>query len=369
MKAVLISCFNWYKKRLEPIREVLLKQGYEVKVFISDFDHLLKRPETNRYIECTYIHVPEYRRNISMQRVHSHLSFGKSISSNLEEYCPDIIYCLIPPNNVGESCKKYKERHPNTKLIIDIIDLWPESMPIGQIKNSYIGKKWENWRNSTIQVADYVFTECDLFKEKLDNYLIPEKTSTLYLFKEQTKEEKMLVRTIVEQKEKNEHITKLAYLGSMNSIIDIEGICEVIKQFQKKGFECELHAIGNGESKTKFQNAISATNCKSYFYGPVFDEAEKIKILATCDYALNMMKKTVNVGLTIKSIDYLSYGLPLINNIQGDTWRIIEEEKIGFNIPVSTKNPTIKSSKEILNVYLKHFSKDAFMKTIESVLN
>ena len=34
----------------------------------------------------------------------------------------------------------------------------------------------------------------------------------------------------------------------------------------------------------------------------------------------------------MKSIDYFSYGLPLINNIKGDTWEIVNDKGYGINI-------------------------------------
>lgn len=44
-----------------------------------------------------------------------------------------------------------------------------------------------------------------------------------------------------------------------------------------------------------------------------------------------MMKPEVTVGLTMKSVEYLYWGLPLLNTIGGDTWRFIEESQAGFN--------------------------------------
>ena len=49
-----------------------------------------------------------------------------------------------------------------------------------------------------------------------------------------------------------------------------------------------------------------------------------------------MMKPGVCVGLTMKSIDYFCYGLPLINNIPGDTWQLVEEHGIGVNCSEKT---------------------------------
>ena len=45
-----------------------------------------------------------------------------------------------------------------------------------------------------------------------------------------------------------------------------------------------------------------------------------------------MMKSTVEVGLTMKSVSYFQLGLPIINNIKGDTWNLIKEYDAGINI-------------------------------------
>jgi hypothetical protein len=45
------------------------------------------------------------------------------------------------------------------------------------------------------------------------------------------------------------------------------------------------------------------------------------------------MKPGVCVGLTMKSIEYLSHSLPLINNIRGDTAQLVRDLKIGVNAP------------------------------------
>lgn len=367
-RGLLISCFNWYKGRLEPIRKELLSQGYEVKILISDFDHLKKIPIEKRYSECTYIHVPLYKNNISLGRIVSHMAFGNKVGEIISRTNPDLVYCLIPPNNVAKHCVKYKYSHPQTKLILDIIDLWPESMPWGRMKNTLPARAWKKWRDAAIAYADHVFTECDLYQEKLRSVLDPDKTSTLYLFKEQSSEERALVQEII-SKEQQDNIIRFAYLGSMNNIIDIDGICGVIKQFIESGCQCELHSIGDGESRVKFETAVNAVGCSTYFYGSVFNEAEKIKILAPCDYAFNMMKGEISVGLTIKSIDYLSYGLPIINNIKGDTWRLVEKEGIGMNV---YNNQFIHQRKfghnKILEVFNTRFERHAFHKKISDLL-
>lgn len=366
-KAFLISCFNWYKTRLEPVRDLLISQGYEVSVLTSDFSHIKKKPIDERYSECIYIHVPMYQKNLSIARIKSHLYFGKQIAKFIDKEKPDLIYLLLPPNNTARYCARYKRKNPNTKFIIDIIDLWPESMPLGTLQNTPFVWFWKNWRDNAIKVADYVITECDLYQEKLENVLNESKTTTLHLFKEQTEEELQLVQNII-NRENRDDVIRFAYLGSMNNIIDIEGICEVLNEFVSLGRKCEIHAIGDGESRGRFEKFVRETGCETYFYGKIFDEIEKIKILSPCDYAFNMMKGNVSVGLTIKSIDYLSYGLPLINNIKGDTWKLVDEKKIGMN--VGDKKIVFDSIDHglVKNIFDDMFTKEKFVSSVSAVL-
>ncbi|WP_295160856.1 hypothetical protein [Selenomonas sp. AE3005] len=366
-KAVLVSCFDWYEKRLKPIRDLLIEKGYDVKILLSDFDHTNKQKCNKLYDSCTYLHVPIYKKNISLQRIMSHISFARQCKKYIEKYKPDIIYCLVPPNKVVDYCANYKKRNPTVKLIVDIIDMWPESMPLKKVRKLPLTKRWMNWRDDAIKIADYVFTECNLYQDKLAYVLNPAKTSTLYLYKEQSVEERQLILDIL-NKNKKDDIIRFAYLGSMNYIIDISSICKVIKAMINQGKSCELHAIGDGESRERFAEEVKATGCKTYFYGLIFDEFEKIRIIAPCDYGFNMMKNDVSVGLTIKSIDYLSYGLPLINNIKGDTWRLIEDQNIGINI----KNDYVMKKfnhQEIFQFFERKFTKKSFTDTINQAFS
>ena len=89
----------------------------------ADFSHFKKIPISIRYLECAYIHVPTYKSNLSVVRILSHLSFGKQVGKIIEQLNPELLYCQVPPNNLVKKCKRYTERHPETKLILDIIDL------------------------------------------------------------------------------------------------------------------------------------------------------------------------------------------------------------------------------------------------------
>jgi hypothetical protein len=378
--ALLISCFDWYAARLEPIRELLTGEGYEVTVLTSDFDHIKKKELETRHEACTYLHVPQYKKNISLRRVFSHLVFGRKVGGMLNRLRPDLIYLLLPPNNTARYCLRYKKRHPDTRYIVDIIDMWPESMPLGKIKDTLPARLWARLRDDSLASADYVFTECGLYQEKLKDKLNKDRTSVLYLYKKQSGGERQLAEDALRGKQTRPKSSRLslAYLGSMNNIIDIEGICGIAAALIAAGYDVDLRAVGDGESRDAFLNAVKNTGCALHYSGAVFDPLQKIKILGQCDFGLNMMKCSISVGLTIKSIDYLSMGLPLINNIPGDTWELVEKYGIGINaggnVPVSEAASAITSmdlttlSRNALECFERMFTPCAFRDAVKNGL-
>lgn len=88
------------------------------------------------------------------------------------------------------------------------------------------------------------------------------------------------------------------------------------------------------------------------YHSKLYDAAEKQLIFDQCHFGLNIMKKDVCVGLTMKSIDYFQHGLPIINNIQADTAEIVELYKIGFNLTDTNIQELVY---EITNIDLEQF--------------
>ncbi len=363
-KVVIVSCFDWYDKRIKMIREVFICKGYDVDILTSDYDHINKNKITNKNSNCLYIPTLSYKKNISITRVLSHIKFAKDTYIRLSEIQPDIIYALLPPNSVGKMCSKYKIRNKKVKLMVDIIDMWPESMPLQKMMQTYIYKSWKNIRNKTIEVADYVFTECDLYRERMKKELLKKKGCTLYLCKSQEINSYLRVST--------DNIAskaiKLCYLGSINNIIDLNAISRVVYNLKKNGFYVEVNIIGDGESREKLVDIIEKSGGTAIYYGKIFDEKQKETIMNKCHFGLNLMKETVCVGLTTKSIDYFSIGLPIINNLKGDTWKFVEQYNIGINYDVEDDINNIDISRitqmnlNVIKLFNEYFSDNALKK-------
>lgn len=321
-KMIIISCFDWYEARLKNIKGFFEKSGYEVQVYTSDYNHLTKF-EKEKLEEINYIPVYKYKKNMSVGRLFSHSGFAKKIGNILNREKPDIIYSLIPPNSLGLVCARYKMKN-RCKLIYDVIDLWPESMPGISEKIKKCLYMWGWLRNFGLEKADYVITECKYYQKILKKFLKSNKTDVIYLKKSSNKKPEFHY---------DDTVINICYLGKINYLLDASMIYSFLEELSKKK-KVNIHIIGTGDKERDFVAGIreNAPKVGIKYWGKIFDEKEKHDIFSKCHLALNVMQSEVKVGLTMKSIDYLEAGLPLLNSIQGDTYFFIEKYGAGFNI-------------------------------------
>ena len=323
--AVCISCTHHYGERIAPTQQVLQAAGYTCTYITSDFHHTSKKPHKVDLPHCIQIPTLPYQKNISIQRIVSHMRFARDAFRQVRKLKPDLLYVEVPPNSLCREAARYRKKHPHTRLILDIFDLWPESFPSNRLKKllKLPFGIWAWVRNCGLSRADLVLTECDLFREKLQKHLKDTPTHTLYLCRE-----KATCETPVLPEEGGMH---LCYLGSINNIIDIPTISALIGEIGKI-LPVTLHIIGDGESRDAFIAAVEAAGAQVIFHGKIYDGAEKQAIFDRCSFGLNIMKDSVCIGLTMKSLDYFAGGLPILNTIGGDTARLVEAQQMGINL-------------------------------------
>lgn len=349
-KAFLISL--GCEDRLKIIRDVL-KEKFSCRIFISDFDHTKKKYIENKDSECEYIHVPQYNKNISFGRIRAYISFSHQVNGLLEKEKPELVYVMLPPNTIAYECAKYKERYPESKLIVDVYDLWPESFPVQKVSKyiPHILSKWRSYRTYVLKKADYIFTECRYYNKVLGTDLIPEgKSSVLYIHKEQENTVREVVEKSISEYRKKPGVITLGYLGSISNIIDIDGISNLIRCLRENGIVVKVKIVGGGEGTQKFTDSIEAEGAQVENFGFVFDPIKKAEIFNDCDFALNMMVGNIVVGLTTKSVDYFLLALPIINNIKEDTSELVETRCVGINYDHNIERILSLSEQDIIQM-------------------
>lgn len=371
----IISCFDEYDSRNKFVEEYFVENGYEVYTFISDFFH-----QEKRYLQVVprpnvgLVHTNRYAKNFSFARIKNHFVFAKQIERIVREKQPDIVYANIPPNFVSWYLGKLKKKGYITRLIFDVYDMWPETMTFG--KSSAVLKipfaLWKRIRNQYMNYADINITACKLHEEILRKQNV-QKLHTLHLLKDRS------VKLDYIPKHYDLLEIKLCYLGTVNNIIDIEMICSIIKEI-KKNKSVNLSFIGTGESKALFLSRVKDVGATVTDYGVVYNDSEKEKILLSCHFGLNIMKPQVCVGVTLKSLEYFSCGLPVLNTIPCDTADFVTKYNAGFNVDnnVESIGEMIKNldseslyqmKRNTLRMFDEHFSVEHFRTEFNSLIN
>lgn len=355
----IINGFDTYEHRVDFLYKILTDYGHKVRVLSSDYKHIDKQKRTERKEGFKFFNTEPYHKNLSLQRMRSHVHLSKAIFTYVERKIEsiDLLWVLAPPNSFVKDAARLKRKYSKLKLVFDIIDMWPETMPIGRIKNFYPIKIWGDIRDKNINIADFVVTECDLYQMKLKKYVSAKKMKTIYLARES--ETYHFKPNLPKDK------IALCYLGSINHIIDIPEIGRVIQGFQKYQ-DVELHIIGGGEKKKELLTVAQSMGVDVIDYGMIYDKTKKQEIFDCCHYGINIYKKNVFIGLTMKCIDYFEGGLPIINNIKGDTWKFVEQYQCGINVPHQYYYDD-EFRKNAREVFERNFSVRNFEKAIASL--
>lgn len=372
MKVVIVNCFDTYEDRIDLVHDFFINKVHDVTIIQSDFRHFKKVKRTEKKQDFIFVESKPYFKNISVARLVSHYRFAKKAFKFVEELQPDLLYVIVPPNSLAKFANDYKKKHSNVKLIFDLIDLWPENLPVGKIKTLPLFTSWRLMRDKKLKLANFVITECDLYQSILKTVLKGIKAETVYLAKREANIDSHLVF--------NKDEIHLCYLGSINNLIDIQKIKRLIKLIHEIK-PTTLHIIGDGENKNILIDEIRCTGAIVEYHGKIYNPQKKQEIFDKCQFGLNIMKDTVCIGLTMKSIDYFQAGIPIINTIQADTAQTVDRYKIGINVTeeniedVAT-NVADLNEKEFLKMrentkimFKRLFSLEAFNEKLEDVIN
>lgn len=323
--AYFISSTNHYNVRTGKFVNDYVKKGYDVIYVTSDFDHMTKKRYCfNEYKNSKQLHVISYKKNLSISRILSHLMFSYKTFYMLLACKPELVYVEVPNNSLVKSSAKYKKIN-NAEIIVDVFDMWPESMPV-KTKNMIVNwgfDIWRNFRNKNLKFADQIWIECDYYRELLSAQKINLPMETKYLKLKNAE-------TSIEMKVSEEEID-LCYLGSINNIIDISLIEKIVSEFAKNK-RTRIHIIGDGERKDEFLDILKKNSIEIIDHGRVYEIDKLQEIFDQCWFGINVLREDLAIGITMKSISYFRGGLPIINTVQGDTSRFVEECNIGINV-------------------------------------
>lgn len=374
-KVLIISNFHEDSpiSRSNMVFNYYLDKGYDPIVLCSSFSHSLKKFrefDNKKFITLKTI---SYSSSLSINRILSYLIFSYKVFKFLGKNSFDIVYVNLPPNGLGLPLLLRKNRF--NKLVVDVIDLWPDAFPVnkGLIKKTILylsGVLPKMVRKIIINYSDFCITESNYFYEKLDlkNNL---NSKVIYIKKTE------LIEPCFEKVSKE---LSIIYLGNIGKIYDFDSLIEIIKVVKKKR-KVVLHIIGLGPLSSWLFDSLKDENIDYNYHGASFDENFKREIISKCWFGFNGYKNNTEVALSYKSVDYLSYGVPLINSALEDTMDLVDNERIGYNFNSGSLEMIIDQLSKVSSVeidlmkkksyslFINNFSKKSYCSDMDSVMN
>jgi len=364
---------------------LILKKEYpELNFFFANWDHLKKTKlniVTNNYTHK--IEVPGYTKNLSLSRIFSHVIFSAKLFFQKQIWGSNVIVCSVPTNLVLLPLLIIKLFRPSTKLIVDIVDIWPEAIPLGKTKkrffNLFIAPLWILFRNLAYKKSDCLISHCEYFFELIGTNSLPKVTKhvPLCLMDKADTEKKISEVTLQDE-------IHFLLLGSINNIFDQDKCIHLFEALLKNEYQktIYLEIIGGGEQLSNLLTSLKSKcpKLKIINHGFVFDRQAKDAILSQIHFGLNLYKDTTAIGISYKSIEYLASGIPIINSVKGDLRDIIKKEKIGYNLEDQTTecaqqicklhDSDLKLIKEkAAKIYNHRFSQNIFTENLRETIN
>lgn len=363
MKIALILPYDTYDIRGSMLKSFYESAGHTVYVVTSDFsrDQKIHKPYEKGTIR---VHVPQYRSNISFGCAWSNHKFARKLFGILDQIQPECIHCLIPANELTKPACRYKRKHPASLLFFDVQELYPESWSFKTKLKS--GAFFFVKRDKYLEEADHVFVKCQIHLDILQKNKDPKYSVLYWAYKEN------LISTAVFL---NPNVVTLCWAGHINKVVDIDMILELLKNVQKEK-DVLFHVMGKGEAAARLIQSLQDSHIPYIDHGYVDSIEARHEIYNQCSYGLNFLKPHTIIGLSMKCLDYLSGGLPILNSVHGDIYEMLERRYFGFNVNKDnieniawtlcheSLEENLIRRENAKSTYLKFFTQDSFEESL-----
>lgn len=380
-KKILVVC-QYYKP--EPFRhpdicEELVKCGYDVTVvtglpnypmgkIYNGYRHGRKRDEV---IEGVRIHrcFTIGRRKGAIYRFLNYYSFvwsSKVYIKRIKQHY-DLVYVhQLSPVMMAEAGISYKRKY-NVPLILNCLDLWPESLVAGGIhKNSIIYNLFLNISRKIYRQADVILATSKCFSEYFkDKFGI---NNVVYL--PQYAED---IFKPEECKKMPDDYIDVMFAGNVGTVQSVDTLIEAAK-LTKDIQNLRWHIVGDGSEIERMKDLAEGMN-QVIFHGrkPL---NEMPKYYAMADAMLIAMKKDAVLSMTLpgKVQSYMAAGKPILGAIDGETQQAINEAGCGIcgpaedaiKLAMNVRAFVLQNDKEQFGInakdyYDKYFTKGLFM--------
>lgn len=331
----------------------LISRGHKVHIFTSNFYHQEKKHRFNGLfskkvsdkLKITFINSIGYKKNIGLMRIIDHMQLGLNLKNELKktDEVPDIIFIGYPPIDAAYEMVRFG-KNKNIPMVLDVKDQWPdlliEKLPS---KFHFLGRLlFFHYFYESKKIFDHIdgfSVTSNSFKEwaqaKISNDGIIKKFNVSPLAGPDVSLSASDIEQCKDFWKKNKinlnHNNRIFFAGTLSQAFDFDFLVSIALELRQKIQNFEFVVCGHGPRFKEVKNLMKdLSNVK------VIGWVEYSKILYLSKFSIGTIapyKNTQNFldNIPNKIIDSLSFGLPIITMLEGETKLLINKYSIGIS--------------------------------------
>jgi len=359
---------SWRDYRSTMIAQAMEKAGHETVWWVSNFVHRSKSYRERDWHDMQVspnflvriVPTTPYYSHISFSRIRCEQNYIRNVYEAAQRYSrPDVIILAEPALFFSKPILKLVDQW-NIKLIVDILDLWPELFHIIlPPKLSWMGRllflPFYCRRTALYRKADAIVAVTDDYLALARNISQKKYMDVVYLGVD--------VRKIHSELKTPEHLpfefqnspkTKgeiwVIYAGTLGNNYDIRSILKAAEILEVKKQRMRLIIAGEGPLKEIVISTIHEKKLtKTVFIGTLKSEVLTY-LYSFCDIALSTYIHGSTVSMPVKAFDYMAAGLPVVNSLERNLGEIVRTKNVGIQYesgnPESLANAILQLSSD-----------------------
>jgi hypothetical protein len=270
-----------------------------------------------------------YKKNISISRVLSNVSFAMSLYQYLskELKAGDKVYLNAIPPEVLFAISLLKKKC-NIEVIVDVRDIWPDALVNQKKKNVLV--------NSFAYYCRFLYGKAS---RSIDKYVYVAPSFKSWITKYNKRNKPMLLSPLgydenrwVENIEEEDILLKddrvnMVYVGYLSNQFDLEQIIDYMNDSKRD--DITFHIIGGGEKFDYYKSKVRNRNVT--FYGMKSPQFVS-KNLSRFDIGLLPLRRGAASFLPNKYFDYIAAKIPIIAYGSKDVGALIKAHDLGWYI-------------------------------------
>lgn len=283
-----------------------------------------------KFIQREYLNEIEIRRywlfasnsKKVLPRILSMLSFSFTVFFSfrfLRKLKFDYILVESPPLTLGLSAY-FLSRFTNSKLILNISDLWPLSAKeLGAISDGFFYKRLKN-------LERFLYTKsfiCMGQSQEIVNYIELHGASKTYLFRNGVDPGRFMNNFLTH----NKNNIKIVYTGLLGVA---QGILDICKNINFNELGIQFHIYGTGVEKEELKRFLKTNPNQGIFYHGIVSSNEIPFVLSQYSATLIPLVKNIYGAVPSKIYESMAAGLPILFSGDGEGQSIIEKYDLGW---------------------------------------